>query len=39
MIVNYFTMNNLGFVADSDDSSDEDLDLPDLDSLCLNPYR
>ena len=32
-------MDNLGFVIDSDDSVEESLELPDFDSLCLNPYR
>ena len=32
-------MNNLGFVADSNDSVEEGLELPDFDSLCLNPYQ
>ena len=32
-------MDNLGFVIDSDDRVEESLELPDFDSLCLNPYR
>ena len=45
IVVNFFrvrdnhTMDNLGVEADSSDSGGEGLELPDFDSLCLNPYR
>ena len=32
-------MDNLGYLPDSDDSDDEGVEVPDLHSLCLNPYR
>ena len=32
-------MENLGIETDCDDSVEEGLDIPDFDSLCLNPYR
>ena len=32
-------MDNLGYVADSGDSDDEEIKLPDIASLCFNPYR
>ena len=32
-------MDNFGYVADSDDSDDEGLEVPDKGSIFLNPYR
>ena len=32
-------MDNLGFTADSEDSDEGGLEVPDIGSLCLNPYR
>ena len=34
-------MDNFGFVADSDDGSEfeENLEIPEISQLCLNPYQ
>ena len=32
-------MENLGIETDGDASVEESLEIPDFDSLCLNPYR
>ena len=32
-------MDNFGYVADSDDSEDEGMQVPEMSNICLNPYR
>ena len=33
-------MDNFGYIADTDESdADEGLGIPDIDKLCINPYR
>ena len=32
-------MDNFGYEVDTDESEDEVLDTPDIDLLCINPYR
>ena len=32
-------MDNFGYVADSDDSEDEGMQVPEMGNLCLNLYQ